>query len=60
MEVTVRLFGLELLHIAASTEDAGCERVEECGDVTTYPLGFTATHELPDEAGLRDRQEWGE
>lgn len=59
MELTIRFLGLELLHIAASTDEAACEDYEG-GDAMTYPLGFVASHELPDEAGLRDRQEWGE
>ena len=56
MEITVRFLGLELLHIAASTDDTAYE--DEGGDAMTYPLGFTASHDLPDELGLR--QEWGE
>lgn len=61
MELTVRFLGLELLHLAASTDVAGCEHEsDDGGDVLAFPMGFTACHEIPDEAGLRDRVEWDE
>jgi hypothetical protein len=60
MELTLRFLGLELLHLSASTDVAGCEHETVEGDALAYPMGFTAYHELPDEAGLRDRVEWDE
>lgn len=46
MRLSVRVFGLELLTIEASTEDVeeATEGAELAGGATTaYPLGFTAS-----------------
>lgn len=40
MRFTVRLFGLTVLDVEASTEDA---EEYDAGSVTTYPVGFVAS-----------------
>lgn len=58
MEFTIRFLGLELLHIAASTDDPACEDYEGVGaegDALAYPVGFTAHLERPDEADIPER-----
>lgn len=54
MTLTVRVLGIELLHVAL--EDAAAE---EAGDYSSTAVGFTATFEQPDEAALPNRG-WGD
>lgn len=49
MRLAVTLFGRDLFAIELTTEAA--VEYEEPGECTTYPVGFTATHEIPDQAG---------
>jgi hypothetical protein len=54
MKLTIRALGLTLLefHVDDSSETTDHIEYDEPGSCTTYPVGFTATHELPDEVGL--------
>lgn len=47
MRISLTILGTEVF--ALSTEPA--VECDEPGDCTTYPVGFTATHEIPDQAG---------
>lgn len=53
MRLAITLLGLDLFTIELETAAAECyEAVDDSpGDCTTYPIGFTAAHEIPDEAG---------
>lgn len=50
MRLTIRLLGTEVFH--ASTDPDEPQSQQGPGDCTTYPVGFTAWHERPDEADL--------
>lgn len=54
--LALHLFGHEVivLQIGHPSHDTDHED-ESPGDCTTYPVGFTARPELPDEVGLPDR-----
>ena len=41
MNLTVRLFGRELLHVTTDTE---CYEADDAGDCTTTPIGFGGYH----------------
>lgn len=58
MRLAITLLGLDLLTIELDTETTAPSYDDEPGDYLSTPIGFVATHELPDEAGLRDRQIW--
>lgn len=54
------MLGWEVLAIelGAAVECAEAE-LDVPGDCTTYPVGFVARHEIPDDAsGLVDRRPW--
>lgn len=52
MRLTIRLLGTEMLHVSTEADDSD----DGPGDVTTYPVGFTASpgdqrwqeHQLPE------------
>lgn len=59
MRLSVTLLGLDLFSVEISTDDdtatEGYDDGTDPGDCTTYPLGFTAAHDQPDEIGLPQR-----
>ena len=56
VHVSVTVLGWELLNIEVG---ATATEYDSPGDCTTYPIGFIARHEMPDEAaGLVDRRPW--
>lgn len=50
MRLSITLLGLDLFTVELETTAAEVYD-ESPGDCTTYPIGFTAAHEIPDEAG---------
>jgi hypothetical protein len=52
MNLTIRLLGTELLHISTDREQ---QQSGPDGDVTSYPVGFTARMERPHESETPDR-----
>lgn len=54
MQLAIRFLGLELLTVVFSTETEEYEESEP-GDCTSFPIGFVANYEKPDEVGLPDR-----
>lgn len=56
MRLAITFMGLDLLTLDLSTETC----YDEPGDCTTYPIGFTASHEIPDGSGLPYREGWDE
>lgn len=58
MRLTVRVLGLELLSIDASTEDEAPDdtaRDLSGGTLASTPVGFSARWERPDDAELPER-----
>lgn len=57
MILALHLFGHEVMVLQVGhAHEAELDVVDdEPGECTTYPVGFTARHELPDEVGLPDR-----
>lgn len=51
MDLCVRFLGLDLFSIHISTGTTETVEHDEPGDCLTTPMGFVATHEIPDMAG---------
>ncbi len=51
MELYVRFLGLDLLSLHVTTDASDPSPSDDLGECTTYPVGFTAAHAIPDEAG---------
>ena len=57
MRVAISIFGREWFALEFGTP--AVEDVEtDGGYLTATPITFYSSHEIPDEAGLRDRQLW--
>ena len=41
MRLTIRLLGVEVLHITVDDPDPAPDPLPDRGDCTTYPVGFT-------------------
>ena len=55
MHVMLRLLGCTVLEFHTSDDEPTAVEYDDEGSVTTYPVGFTAGHPLPDEAGLGEQ-----
>ena len=53
MRLAITFLGLDLFSIDVTTDapSPAPDEYEDPGESTTYPVGFTATHEIPDQAG---------
>jgi hypothetical protein len=52
--LALHLFGHEVMVLQIGNAEVAVED-DSPGDCTTYPVGFTARPEMPDEVGLPDR-----
>lgn len=58
MHIVLRLLGCTVLELHTTDTDEPTDYDDDPGSTTTYPIGFTAGYDLPDEAALPER--WGD